>query len=355
MMNVMLTLTHATERDIDLLIIEELKCSRVFVEWFIGEIARHTGIEESFDCFDVIHSKRRIHTRREIDITLTLSSGKRRVVALIENKLDTAPQPKQAESYRDEAAALVAGGADAVWTVLVCPYSYAGQKEGFSAGFDCVVTYEAIATHLSERSETTGGELAARLVHRAKLMDQAVTKARRGYEVVPLAPIGRFAARYVELLRSDGVDLPPGPAMLRSEAGGESKTMIFSPSALPGWPFLPQTRLVHQLREANANICLYTWGDLFTHLAGVIATDLLGTPYRLVPTINKRSGGRSGLMLVADTPVVDNLANFDEQIESIREGQRVTLALRDWFSARSSVVERWAARVTELNAQPRTA
>lgn len=103
-------------------------------------------------------------------------------------------------------------------------------------------------------------------------------------------------------------------------APAESKTMIFAPSALPKWEFLPQTRLVHQLREGNANICLYGWGAHFSYLASEIATALAGTPYRLVPTINKRAGGRAGLMIVADTPQVDNLADFNAQRPQIEAG-----------------------------------
>jgi len=35
-----LTLTHATERDIDLLLIEELRCSPEFVKWLVGHVTR---------------------------------------------------------------------------------------------------------------------------------------------------------------------------------------------------------------------------------------------------------------------------------------------------------------------------
>jgi hypothetical protein len=33
-----LTLTHATERDVDLLLIEKLKCSLDFVKWMVGRV-----------------------------------------------------------------------------------------------------------------------------------------------------------------------------------------------------------------------------------------------------------------------------------------------------------------------------
>ena len=51
------------------------------------------------------------------------------------------------------------------------------------------------------------------------------------------------------------------------------------------------------------------------------------TAYRLVPTINKRANGRAGLMIVADTPSIDNLAPFDDQREQIESGMRIVAEL----------------------------
>lgn len=137
--------------------------------------------------------------------------------------------------------------------------------------------------------------------------------------------------------------------MLKEGPPGESKTMIFAPAALPKWNFLPQTRLVHQLREGNANINFYGWGDHFTHLAQIMANDLFDTPYRLVPTVNKRVGGKSGLMIVVDTPPIDNLSSFDSQEDGIVEGIRRTVALRSWFLSNQAVIERWCKAAAALS------
>jgi hypothetical protein len=339
----MLTLTHATERDVDLLLVEELKCSPAFVAWFAGRVGATLGSSFAWEGSSVAHSKRRLHNRREIDITLHLESGAGRVTILIENKLDTDPQPRQAESYLEEAAALVTSGeAEAAHTVLVAPQAYLKRASDFTQKFNSAISYEDISQFISDRSHREVGELAARLEHRRALLDQAITKARRGYEAVPVSEIAAFNAQYVGLLREFGVNLEPGPTMLKEGRPGESKTMIFAPAALPKWPFLPQTRLVHQLREGNANINFYGWGGLFTRLAGVMAPDLEGTSYRPVPTVNKRIGGNSGLMLVADTPPIDNLMSFEEQQDRILEGARITSGLRDWFVGHKSAVERWA-------------
>lgn len=79
------TLSHATERDIDLLLVEELFSSNDFATWIAG----HAGISQQIVACDVKHSKRRTRSRREIDIFVEVDhSDGTRSALLIENKLD---------------------------------------------------------------------------------------------------------------------------------------------------------------------------------------------------------------------------------------------------------------------------
>ncbi|GAA4019142.1 hypothetical protein GCM10022280_18590 [Sphingomonas swuensis] len=344
-----LTLSHATERDVDLLLVEELRCSSAFRERFIAELARILGRQLSHCDARVSHSRRRMHSRREIDILLEVEGVDGNYVILIENKLDTSEQPQQAESYRSEASAIAADGLEFALIVLTCPDAYAAKATAFAAKFDAVFSYERILSILRERAGTETGELTERLRFRADLISQAIEKSRRGYRAVPLAAVGNFTRSYVAMMSELGIVLPPGPSMLK-EAPAESKTMIFAPSALPKWGFLPQTRLVHQLREGNANICLYGWGDHFSRLAADMAPAFAETPYRLVPTVNKRANGRSGLMIVVDTPVIDNLADFDTQRGMIEAGARATAGLAAWFAGKREEIQKWASKVALLSA-----
>jgi hypothetical protein len=142
--------------------------------------------------------------------------------------------------------------------------------------------------------------------------------------------------------------LRPGLKMRAGGRPGESKTMIFATETLPRWQFLPRMRIVHQLREGNSNICFYGWGLHFSHLAGDISQALRPTPYRPVPTINKRVNGRSGLMIIADTPEIDNTRGFEQQRDAIYRGLKVTDGLRAWFVANKSTVQAWARVVKDI-------
>jgi hypothetical protein len=74
-----------------------------------------------------------------------------------------------------------------------------------------------------------------------------------------------------------------------------------------------------------------------------MAIDLAGTPYRLVPTVNKRANGKSGLMIVVETPRVDNVSGFDSQEADLIKGMEATEALRVWVWSNKTAVRRWAA------------
>lgn len=343
-----LTLTHATERDIDLLLVEEFVCGSDLLRKVLSEAVGVDLASVGYHSHRVIHSVRRIHNRREIDICVEVETGDAApAMLLIENKLDTSEQIDQSKSYREEAEFLVSTGrASAVWTMLVSPAEYARTNPRFASEFDGYVAYESIRDLLASRARKESGELAARLRHRAALLDQAVEKHRRGYTPVPLPVITDFNERYVALLREKYPNLIPGPAMLKPASPGESVTMIFGPETLPAWPFLPQMRLVHQLREANANLCFYGWGDQFTDLAEPLAHLAAGQGFKLQPTINRRKNGKSGLMLIAAADVVDNQRPFEPQVAAILDGMAKAETLRQWLLANKAGIESVAGRLS---------
>lgn len=337
----LLTLSHATERDVDILLVEEFKCSPAFTSWAIKLAADKAGIDVAFSKVRVAHSRRRMLNRREIDIELVLMNGPENRMAgvvYVENKLDTVEQFEQAESYRAEALHVVSEGVFPVaLTVLVCPESYAAGHRVFAEKFDAVITYEMIADALASRAQNEAGEMAARLHHRADLMLQAIGKSRRAYDPVISAPVSGFWSRYLALCAQEFPSLIPGQALLKTEAGGESKTAIFANS--PSWPFLLRTRLVHQLRASDANFCFYSWGGSTARIEAM-AKDLVRTPYAL--RVSKSKSEAPSVMISIATPTVDNLGDFDAQRSEISEGMAKTSELYAWVISQQAMIERWS-------------
>lgn len=341
------TLTHATERDIDLLMVEELYASPAFVSWMAAE----GGIAVNVETSTVLHSKRRTRSRREIDIFVELClRGGERAALLIENKLDATEQPDQAESYREELER-IAESFPAAKMLIVCPQAYRAEHPQFTGKFDGVVTYESLAAYFDSRAGTLTGEAAARARFRRDLLDQAVNKHRRGYTPVPNEVVGDFNARYVALLAEIAPAIRPGKSMLKPANPDESTSMIYDAVAtlasLP--PKLRPTRFAHELgrgQEHRANYAAVTfggWGAALARLKPVIDRDLAA----MNPVVSAKPPTKvrpnPGLTIAVATPPVDNQQSFDAQRDRLGTGIERAAALREWMLANTSTLAEWKA------------
>ncbi len=348
----MLTLTHATERDVDLLIVEELYCNKEFIKWVVAQASSLNLDRSKIQSSEVVHSKRRLKNRREIDIQLNLlSKSSQKFTCLIENKLDADEQPEQGESYQAECRDIErAELAEKAIAILVAPEHYLQSNNTFKNKFDHTISYEQIIDFFASLAKDATKELGIRYRYRASLLDQAITKSRRGYEAVPVAEVDDFNRFYVSELRKHFPDLTPGPSMIKQGRPGESVTMIFHRNNLPDADFLPKNvRTVHQLREANVNINLGTWGNNYERIKEKITTDLIGSPIKLAATVNPRKGGNSGLMLFMSSPLIDNKKSAIGQLDQILEGIRLANELKHWFWTNLDLVKSWSKMIAELN------
>ena len=341
------TLTHATERDIDLLLVEEIYSSPTFVAWVCGK----AGLTGHVASSTVLHSKRRTRSRREIDIFVDvgMTSGAKAAL-LIENKLDASEQPDQAESYREEIAALSDRFAQRA-ILLVCPVSYSDGHRQFAGKFDAVVSYEELASYFRSRSLRVG-EDSARMRFRAELLDQAVLKSRRGYTPVPNEVIGGFNAQYVTLLRKIAPDIHPGPTMLKEANPDESVSMIFdhnkSFAALP--PEIRPRRFSHelgrgQLHRANyVSVVFGGWGGALKQVREALEKDAkpLGATFSAAPATKVRPN--PGLVMSCPTEPIDNRGDFATQEPAIIAGIRQATSLRRWLIDNQRLLFDWKQR-----------
>ncbi|BBU56433.1 hypothetical protein KU6B_26980 [Mameliella alba] len=348
------TLSHATERDIDLLLVEELYASVSFLIW----IASRAGLPSDATEWDVKHSKRRTRSRREIDIFVDIGGpGGRRNALLIENKLDATEQPDQAESYREELEFLAEGFASASM-IIVCPETYAVRHSEFTEKFDAVVSYEDIRDYFLRVAQKSDRELARRYDYRAEILDQAINKYRRGYAPVPDKVVGDFNARYVELLSVVAPDIRPGSSMKKPANPRESTSMIFDPNAtLADLPKeIRPRRFAHELgrgSDRRANYVAVTFAGWGAALPG-IRTRLEADTVELGADFSAKSPTmvrpNPGLVLSIPTGPVDNQGNFDTQIDALEDGMAVASELRRWLLGNSETLFEWK-RLVETEEQ----
>jgi hypothetical protein len=340
------TLTHATERDVDLLLVEELTASRDFLTWLAGRCA-WTGAPAHWR---VLHSKRRTSNRREIDIHVEIATGKqsRSAVLLIENKLSEDEQPDQAESYREELE-LVAKGGPFTAMVLVCPRQYAEAQSVFAGKFDAVVPYEDIAAFLRSRVPSVTAELAKRLTFRADLLDQAVHKQRRGYVAIPNEVSGGFNQRYNSLLARIAPEIVPGKTMLKDASPDESVSMIYDQDQSLG--FLPDDlrprRFSHELGRNEAHRANYVavvfsgWGSALPVIRKRLERDTQGTGFRFAAKSPTRKRPNPGLVMSLATSAADNQGDFESQRAKLEEGIRAAMFLRNWLRDHEGTLKAW--------------
>lgn len=111
-----------TERDLDLILLEELSADTGFLSWF-GE---QNGLQDCglISCEHSVSAKAGAKWG-ETDVLAIVRSGSERIAVLIEDKIAAQFTDRQAERYQERAAELVkAGQADRSMTVLCAPQSY---------------------------------------------------------------------------------------------------------------------------------------------------------------------------------------------------------------------------------------
>ncbi|MBC6402293.1 MAG: PD-(D/E)XK nuclease family protein [Hyphomonadaceae bacterium] len=356
------TLTHATERDIDLVLVQELHASRDFVRWMAAQVNITRGIAR----WDVRHSQRRTRNRREIDIFVDIRhEDKTRTALLIENKIDATEQPDQAESYREEVDVLTSthnnrdmGNRhmyDAAAAIIVCPQSYRAEHGVFTSKFDTCLSYESIRDRFLDAERRADAEtVSRRYQHLAGLFDQAIHKHRRGYTPIPDTKVGDFNAKYVQMLREMAPEIIPGPSMLKPANPRESTSMIFDKKTLAAMPeHVRPHRFSHELgrgSEQRANYVAVTfpgWGAALPAIRGRLIADTTAIGAEFSAKTPNKSRPNPGLVLSLPTRPVDNQGSFSEQQHLLADGIEKAVGLRNWLIENIDLLRQWRSLVDQ--------
>lgn len=169
------------ERDLDLLLLEELSSDRSFREWFVNAlnlppVDSFLGAWKSISAFGL----------GETDLLFSYKSEQSTLFLLLENKLDTQFQEEQYSRYILRARNYEAKKeCDSAFVVLVAPLNYCIQQNEFEK----YITYESIA----QRLEMEG---TPRSLFKVQLIQIAIRKQRRGYRPTNSLPVQTFWKSY---------------------------------------------------------------------------------------------------------------------------------------------------------------
>lgn len=210
------------ERDVDLVVLEELHVSPAFAE-FVTSLAYGRPIFGS--TVTAIHSVED-GTLGESDLVFVFDSNEgQRLALLIENKVSAPAQPAQAERYRKRGEK---GKKQNLWddflSVVIAPKKYLKGTQG-TDDYGAEISYEELMAYFLSRRHMDG-----RFDYKAKVIREAIEQNRRGYQ----PQISREMTRYVEQYTALAISVIPAlnvePAKPRP-AG--STWIMFRPRGYP--------------------------------------------------------------------------------------------------------------------------
>jgi len=293
------------ERDIDLLVVEELVVSTDFDTWIVDQIApRSVEIETFIDAWHSVYDSELGES--DIEFGFTDDAG-HDILILIENKIAAGFQDEQLQRYQKRGEKAIENEWDEFYTCLFAPASYVEATEK-TAVVDAVLSYETVRDWFAAR-ETRRAE------YRSQVLDAAVTQGRRGYVSKPDEAATSFRQGYWNIAHTEfpelEMDEPTGVA------GGNSWER-FNLSALPS-----DIGLVHKMDRGVVDLTFGGRADEETAFRDQYEP-------RLDPDMNIVTTGKSLSVRLAVSPL-DSRGDPTEQSETIHEGLSAASRLLKWY------------------------
>ncbi len=284
------------ERDLDLLLLEELSSDRSFREWFVNAlnlppVDSFLGAWKSISAFGL----------GETDLLFSYKSEQSTLFLLLENKLDTHFQEEQYSRYILRARNYEAKKeCDSAFVVLVAPLNYCIQQNEFEK----YITYESIA----QRLEMEG---TPRSLFKVQLIQIAIRKQRRGYRPTNSLPVQTFWKSYWTYLQNNS---PSIPMKMPQEIPHKSDWPILKDKKLHNITFYH--KLSQGIIDATLNKC----------------TEEQATKIReYLPEWASLKKNKKSYSIQVATDSLDRTKAFFNQIDSVDKSIRTFLRLQKWI------------------------
>jgi len=183
-------IASVAERDVDLLVLEELSVSEKFRKWFAALVFGEPVYRSNIGAWHSVYS----NNIGESDLLfLFVAENGTHSAILIENKIDASPMPKQGERYRQRGEEGIKIG---LWerfkTCIIAPKKYLLSAKN-SGVYDVEVSYEEIHSYFVSRSNQE-----MRFAYKAKILLEGIEKNRRGYQPEINEQMTNFVKQYFE-------------------------------------------------------------------------------------------------------------------------------------------------------------
>lgn len=306
-MTTRIAIAGVSERDIDLMLLEEFQSSPMFQSWFIT-----TALGSDMPRGEVVRAERSVtDSTGESDLEIDFLNQDGLISRLmIENKVKAGFQPQQARRYLLRGQNYIDQGQCSVFnTVIVGPARYFGDSES-NKGFEYRVTYESIFDWFKQSPD-----LGDRRNYKMMLLKSAIDKGTLGYQPEIDRPTTDFWYAYWELTCDRAPDLEMKEPKEKPSGSG---FVHFHPPSLPH-----EVNIVHKLSFGYVDLQLRGMGK---HL---IKVKRLFAPF-LEEGMKVESAAKSAAVRI-QVPKLKRHVNIAEQLESACVGIDAAERLRIWF------------------------
>jgi hypothetical protein len=301
-----------SERDVDLLLLEEFQISEKFCDWFTSRVFEYPVFSKRVGAWhSVIDSQ---HGESDLVLIFEVLDGSHHAI-LIENKIDAPAQREQGLRYRVRGEK---GIEDDYWvefkTCLIAPQKYLLSN---SEIYDRQISYEEIMSYFIG---CTDGQ--DRAIYRSKFILESIQKNRRGYQPVLSPEMTQFASDYIDYVNLHFPELNPEKSKPR--APGNTWVRFY--------PFLnnKEVQIIHQIYGNFVKLVLFSKAESFD-----LAKEKYAKYIDDELAINK--AGKS-ITLSYSVPDINPLeVTFDSVVDKIKQSLQKALALKDILDREGSV------------------
>ena len=304
-------LDRVIERDIDLLLLEEVHCNTNFAGWLRdrSEIGGNCTFDNAWNSLATADG--------ESDLIAIYNEGKLtrqrpqdepvHIALMIENKIDAAFQPNQAERYRKRGqAGIEAGHWSKYVTILFAPKQYIKNMTGEHV-FDLAISYEEAAKELNSYSDP-------RSLWKAEVLRQAAKgKMAHSRPIVPDEHVTELMNTLHKRIAAKGFGLTL-PSERPWNVSSASWYLFPKPSLPPG------TTLDH--RTSEGIVCLNVNRSSASDVAKALT-------HALPEGAMIAQRGKATIILFKVEPL-DLTSTVEDQYISYWESLRKALELRNW-------------------------
>lgn len=289
------------ERDVDLVLLVELAASPHFLAWFVAKALGRAVERVSLIrvARGVTSSDGETDLRIEVDVGAELP-----VCVLVENKIDSGFQPRQAERYAERASREAKMGLwSSVPLVLLAARCYSTTKH---AVFHLITYEEAIEAMRKSPSRD------ARTLVGVAILESAVRKAREGYDRIVDAPTTTFWHEYWKICCNEfsQIHLP--------KPGGRPSKSGFVRFTAPEIGL--RIQLIHKLVQGRVDL----------QLSNRHPADLQGQIiHRLEGGMRLHKAGKSSAVRL-EVPRCNPGIPIADQVERVRAGLLAARRLYEW-------------------------